>query len=186
MGHGKGDSGGEERRLAALLRYGILDTPEEAAFDRLTELAARVFHSTLSTIGFVDGDHQWLKSRYGIDVATWPRLGSFCEHVVLAGKVTIVNDAAKNEHLRDHPMVKSGPQVRFCAGAPLVTPEGFSVGAIAVMDPWPRRDWSEEKSATLVDLASIAMHEMNLSLDLAQTKGRPRENGSGLHAMMES
>lgn len=63
----------ELSRLAALLRYEILDTPEEDQFDDFTVLAARLCGTPIALISLVDERRQWFKSRVGLGVSETPR-----------------------------------------------------------------------------------------------------------------
>src|SRR5882757_3244499 len=95
----------ETKRLAILQRYQILDTPEEAAFDRITELAARIFQAPIAVVSFVDRERQWFKSHYGLDIPETRIEGSFCQHTILSDQVMVVADATKDKRFRNSPMV---------------------------------------------------------------------------------
>src|SRR3954469_1232367 len=86
----------EGKRLAALRRYKILDTNEDAAFDRITEMAARLFQAPVAVVSFVDRDRQWFKSHFGLNISETPRAQSFCAHAILSDDVMVVSDAAKD------------------------------------------------------------------------------------------
>src|SRR4051812_16273545 len=122
----------EERRLAALQRYRVLDTPEDAAFDRVTEMAARLFQAPLAVVSFVDAERQWFKSHFGLSIAETARAGSFCSHAILSDQVMVVPDPAKDERFRGAPMTVGSMRIRFYAGAPLITPDGHRLGTVAV------------------------------------------------------
>jgi two-component system, cell cycle sensor histidine kinase and response regulator CckA len=186
---GAGNPAAEEKRLEALYRYQILDTPEEAAFDRITELAARMFQVPIAVISFVDRERQWFKSHFGLNIAMTPRHGSFCGQAILSDQVMVVNDASKDERFRQSPMVVGSCKIRFYAGAPLITPEGLRIGTLAIMDTRPRAALSEEESASLADLAMVAMHELNRELELLRTRAMSGSLGEGeakFRALMES
>ena len=80
----------EAKRLAALYRYNVLDTAEDAAFDRITEIAARLFQAPVAVVSFVDRDRQWFKSHFGLNIAETPRAASFCAHAILSDDVMVV------------------------------------------------------------------------------------------------
>ena len=108
----------EATRLVALRSLGILDTPPEERFDRLTRLACRAFDVPIAIISLVDGNRQWFKSRQGVDLAETAREISFCGHGIVGDGLFLVPDAAGDERFRDTPMVTGAPHIRFYAGAP--------------------------------------------------------------------
>jgi two-component system cell cycle sensor histidine kinase/response regulator CckA len=179
----------QEKRLAALNRYHILDTPEEAAFDRITQLAARMFQAPIAVVSLVDRERQWFKSHFGLNISETSRDISFCTHTILSDQVMVVGDAGKDDRFRQSPMVVGSCNIRFYAGAPLITPEGFRLGALAVMDTRPRGILTGEECATLADLAGVVMHELNMEQQLAgvrATGGAVTESEAKFRALMES
>ena len=179
----------EEKRLAALHRYQVLDTPEDAAFDRITEIAARLFQAPVAVVSFVDRDRQWFKSHFGLNIAESPRAASFCAHAILSDEVMVVPDAAKDERFRAAPMSVGNVRIRFYAGAPLITPEGLRLGTLAIMDTRPRPAPPDEEIATLADLAGVVMHELNVQQELALAQnpaGAAAEGEAKFRALMES
>ena len=135
----------ELSRLAALLRYEILDTPDEAAFDDITQLAARFCGTPIALISLVDGERQWFKSRLGLDVSETPRQISFCTHTIEGDGIFEVADAHQDPRFADNPLVRSGPRVRFYAGTPLTTPDGHNLGTLCVIDQQPRQLSAEQR-----------------------------------------
>jgi hypothetical protein len=70
---GPGGGRDEARRLAALRRYAVLDTPEEEAFDRLCAMARDVLGTPVAAVALVDAEREWSKARLGLEVHEWPR-----------------------------------------------------------------------------------------------------------------
>ncbi len=167
----------EEDRLKELVSYGILDSPAELAFDRITVLAARIFRVPMAFITLIDRERQWLKSCYGFAGHDTDRGDAFCAHTVLAGATVIVPDATLDERFRDNIYVTGEPHVRFYAGAPLTTPRGHTLGSLCVVDTRPR-EFSPDDRRTLEDLAALVMHELHLRLtserSLAELEMRKR------------
>ncbi|MDB6034886.1 MAG: sensor hybrid histidine kinase [Verrucomicrobiales bacterium] len=128
----------EASRLDALRRYGILDTPAEAAFDELTRLAAQICETPISLITLVDENRQWFKSRLGFDLSETPRALSFCSHTILGNDILMVEDAKKDSRFSDNPLVIGKPQISFYAGMPLGSPDGYNLGTLCVIDQAPR------------------------------------------------
>ena len=152
-------------RLEALRRAALLDTPPEAAFDRLTRLVRRLLDVPVALVSLVDADRQFFKSADGLP-EPWatrretPLSHSFCQHVVAAGAPLRVEDA------RRHPLVCDSlavPELGVVAylGMPLATADGHVLGALCAIDTKPRA-WSAEAAAALRDLAAVAVSEVAL------------------------
>ncbi|PSR00723.1 MAG: hypothetical protein BRD48_00150 [Bacteroidetes bacterium QS_9_68_14] len=148
----------EVRRLEALRRYDILDTPPEEAFDRLTRLAARHFDAPTALITLVDAGRQWFKSCFGTDLRETDREISFCARAIRSEGVTVVEDATQDPRFSGNPLVTGPRNVRFYAGAPLITPGGHALGTLCLMDTAPRPEgFGAEEQAALRDFAGAAM-----------------------------
>lgn len=159
--------GAEDQRLAALDRYDVLDTPREEAFDRITRLACRVFKVPIATVTLVDGHRQWFKSRQGLQADETDREPAFCNVVVQQRGPLVVEDASLDPRFAQNPFVTGEPRIRFYAGAPLISPDGHSLGALCLIDRVPRA-FKDDQLASLTDLASIVVDELELRM-LART-----------------
>ncbi len=148
----------EGQRLKDLCDYGILDTDSEANFDKITALAAEIFGVPYSVVSFVDADRQWFKSRYGLSLIETPRDVSFCAHAILNEEIMVVTDALKDERFSGNPAVIGPPNIRFYAGAPLVTPTGHKLGTLCVFDTQPKTITDSQKNILL----SLARHVMDI------------------------
>ena len=155
----------EEQRLATLHRLGILDTPEEQRFDRLTRLAAGILRVPVALVSLVDRDRQWFKSAHGVEVRQTPRESSFCAHAVAARELLVVPDALADNRFADNPQVSGSTRVRFYAGCPLFVGQSC-IGTLCVLDVRPRQ-LSLEQVGLLKDVASLVEHEL-------QQSGAPR------------
>jgi diguanylate cyclase (GGDEF)-like protein/PAS domain S-box-containing protein len=142
----------EAARVDALRRFGVLDTPPEAAFDDLTTLAARRCDMPMAVISLTDSDRLWFKSRVGVDLAGTPRELAMCEHPPGSSEVIVIADTHTDPRFADHPLVTGEPGIRFCASAPLVTTGVYVLGTLCVMDVVPR----ELDDTQLEDLAALA------------------------------
>lgn len=151
----------EAARLQKLREYEILDTPPEPAFDALTALAAHIAGVPIALVSLVDVDRQWFKSRYGLEAPQTPRDVSFCGHVVAGEAPLIVADALQDERFSDNPLVTGGPRVRFYAGVPLRTRDGFVLGTLCTIDHVAR-----ELSPHQQELLGLLAHQVVDQLEL--------------------
>ncbi len=150
----------EAERLAALRALNLLDTPPEDRFDRITRLATRVFDVPISMVSFVDVDRQWFKSCVGLSVRETPRTVSFCAHAIQHEDAFVVEDAHADPRFQDNPLVTGKPHIRFYAGQPLMTFEGYRVGTLCVIDRKPRT-FDDADRAALHDLAALVENELD-------------------------
>ena len=154
-------------RRAALDRYQILNTPQEPAFDRIVRLAALLLDVPITLISLIDADRQWFKSRHGLDAPETPRALAFCDHAIRGRDVMVVPDAEQDPRFCDNALVTGDPHIRFYAGAPLVTPDGFALGTICAIDRAPRQLNSRD-AAILTALAEQVIHELEVRSALGE------------------
>jgi anti-sigma regulatory factor (Ser/Thr protein kinase) len=159
----------ESARLAALYRYRILDTEPEQGFDDLALLASHICGTPMALITLVDADRQWFKSRVGISLAGTARAVSFCSHAIRHRDLFIVPDARYDERFRDNPLVTGDPEIRFYAGAPLVTPDGHALGTLCVLDR-VARTLTREQLEALSALCRQAESQLELRRNLNELK----------------
>jgi signal transduction histidine kinase/ActR/RegA family two-component response regulator len=154
----------EEQRLKALHRYQVLDTPPEANFDRITNLAARLFDVPITLVSLVDEFRTWFKSCYGFDTHEVDRESSICSLAILDNNVLVIPDTREDARCAGMPLTRTEPGLRFYAGAPLITQDGFILGTLCLLDSKPRQEFNSEQIATLKDLAAIVIDELELHL----------------------
>lgn len=153
--------------MSALHQLNVLDTLPEEAFDRITELAARVFRTPVALVSLVDADRQWFKSCRGIRMPETPREVSFCQYT-LGGDLFVVPDAHTDARFNDNPLVTGEPFIRFYAGAPLVLPSGLVAGSLCVIDHEPRADLTPDERAVLQGLADIVADALGARQELQE------------------
>ncbi|NHH99192.1 PAS domain-containing protein [Oceanimonas sp. MB9] len=140
----------ELQRLRALQRTRLLDTGAESRFDRLTQVAQHSFQVDIALVSLVDSERQWFKSAQGLDACETARDISFCGHAILNDRILVVEDALEDERFFDNPLVTEAPHIRFYAGAPLRSADGYHLGTLCVIDSRPRR-FDDRDARTLAD-----------------------------------
>lgn len=145
-------------RMEALQSTGLLDTPREDAFDRLTRLTQRLLGAPTALVSLVDGDRQFFKSQAGLaepyaSARQTDLSHSFCQWVVAAREELVVEDSAR------HPLLKSNLAVKYMnvqayAGVPIHAKDGEAIGSFCAIDTTPRK-WTDEELETLKDLAQV-------------------------------
>jgi anti-sigma regulatory factor (Ser/Thr protein kinase) len=129
----------ESARVAALRRYRIVDTDPEQAFDDLTLLASQICGTPMAALSLIDNDRQWFKSRIGLTAAETARNVSFCTHAIDdPDQMMVVPNALEDWRFKNNPLVVDDPCIRFYAGAPLLTEDGYALGTLCVLDRVPR------------------------------------------------
>jgi PAS domain S-box-containing protein len=151
----------EAARLQTLHRYGILDTLPEQEFDDLTRLAAEICGTPVAMVSFVDAERQWFKSKLGMEVEQTSRDVAFCAHAILQPEVMVVPDALEDARFKENPTVTGPPHIRFYAGAPLITQDGFAIGTLCVVDSQPR-DLTPEQKRALAALSRQVVSQLEL------------------------
>lgn len=153
----------EFNRLQELRSYEVLDTPEEESFDNLTHLAQQICRTPVALVSLVDEDRQWFKSCFGTDIRQTPREQAFCAYTILSDEPFIVKDALQDPRVNDNILVLEPPCIRFYVGVPLISPRGYRLGSLCVIDFIPR-SLDEHQLHTLQILAKQVINLMESRL----------------------
>ncbi|GGQ61081.1 sensor histidine kinase [Couchioplanes azureus] len=147
----------EQRRLAALHEYRLLDAPADDELEAVVRVAAMVAGVPTATLNLIDEHRQCQLTTTGFAGGDSPRSDSMCAVRFQTGEFTYVPDASADPTYAANPWVTGLlADVRFYASAPLVTPQGYALGTLCVFDSQPR-ELSEDQIARLKDLAKVVL-----------------------------
>lgn len=159
----------EADRLQALERYKITDTPSEKSFDSICRLAAKTFGVPISLLSIVDAESVFFKSNIGMGTKKKAYRGdSLCALAILDDQVTVFEDALKEPCLLTNPNVVGDFGLRFYAGAPLITHDGYLIGSLCIIDK-QKRTFSQKDRMILEGFAEIAMDQIELRRSSIET-----------------
>jgi GAF domain-containing protein len=161
----------EAERVRTLHEFDILDTKAEKVFDDLTRLATYICRTPMAAISLIDSDRQWFKSAVNIHVPETPRDVAFCAHAILEPGTLVVPDALNDVRFKDNPFVAAEDGVRFYAGAPLTTTEGYKLGTLCVVDKVPRQ-LSDGQLAALRVLSRQVTAQLELRREIKELRTR--------------
>ena len=164
----------EAGRIAAVRRYDVLDSPPDGAFERVTALAARLLDVPIAIVSIVDADRIWFKSHHGLDATQIDRSPGLCASAILHDGPWVLADASTDARALSNPLVAGEFGLRFYAGVPLTTHDGFNLGTLCVIDREPR-ETTDDQLATLADLAALVMDELELRLSSRKAVGLEAE-----------
>ncbi len=148
-------------RMRSLHAYDILDTPPEADFDDIAQLASSICDTPISLISFLDADRNWFKAEVGTGLQEAPRDTAFCAHGILETEFVEINDSLNDPRTADNPLALGDPKLRFYAGAQLVGHDGLPLGMLCVFDNKPRYLTDQQRNAMQV-LARLVMKQLDL------------------------
>jgi PAS domain S-box-containing protein len=174
----------EAGRLIDLHALGLLDTPPEERFDRITRTTARLFQAPIVLISLVDVSRQWFKSCLGLGDRETSRDVSFCAHAILGEEAFVIEDALQDERFAANPLVTGEPHIRFYAGQPVRGGTGKKVGTLCVIDRLPRRFEAADRAA-LADLGAMVEREMQAT-DMGLLLAEKQESEARFQAVFEN
>ncbi len=155
----------QERRLETLRGYDILDTPREADFDEVVELASAICETPISVVNLIDETRQWFKAEVGLNARETPLETSLCSHVILENDFVEIPDTLADPRMADNPLCLAQDGLRFYAGALLLAPNGLPIGTLCVLDTKPRTLTDLQRTALKV-LSRQVMKQLELRVAL--------------------
>ncbi|MBD2665343.1 multi-sensor signal transduction histidine kinase [Richelia sinica FACHB-800] len=151
----------EQERLNALRQYQILDTEPETAYESIVQLAAAICQTPIALVNFIDEDRQWFKAKVGLTVTQMPRNHGLSYLCCERSEIVIITDTFADERFVNNPVVTTYPYVRFYAGMPLITTQGYVLGTLCVIDQVPRQIDARQVSA-LKALSDLVIEQLEL------------------------
>ncbi|MFN9917390.1 MAG: GAF domain-containing protein, partial [Pirellulaceae bacterium] len=132
-------------------------------FDDISELARRIAGTEIGIVSLVDENRQWFKSCVGAPLGQQetPRQVSFCGHTILQRDPLVINDALQDSRFADNPLVTGEPGIRFYAGFPLITSNGFVLGSLCAISLRPHQ-LSPEQIDSLRRLSSLTVQQLQV------------------------
>lgn len=155
----------EAARLKELERFQLLDTLREPLFDKVTQIMSLLFHTPMAFLNIVDEEEVLIKSVIG-----WESTDRLKREETICGTMTvdqdeptIYEDTWKDPIWKGNPFIDVEGGLRFYAGAPLVTSEGYKLGTVCIADIKPRQ-FSEEEKQLLINFSKLVINQIELRL----------------------
>ncbi len=152
----------ESERLAALAEYGLSSECRLPSLDSVVRMAAREFNMPVAAVNMIGSDHVYFAASVGVGDVDMSRDVSFCAHAITQDDVMVVPDATTDDRFHDNPLVTGPTSLRFYAGVPLMSPDGFALGALCVIDSNPHKEFSQEDRDRLRELADMAAYRLEI------------------------
>jgi GAF domain-containing protein len=150
------------QHLEALSAPEILETPLAEVFDRIVRLATGLFAVPVATISLFEEPRAWMESRYGLDLLKIPPEWDFMAYTPAEDCVRIIKDARADVRFASVPLVVGPPHIRFYASAPIVSRDGYKLGALCILDTAARAEFELPDWRTLADLADMTTDAIEL------------------------
>ncbi|MBG0567305.1 sensor histidine kinase [Actinoplanes aureus] len=147
----------EQRRLAELHEYQLLDTPPQEELETVVRVAAAVAGVPTATLNLIDAQRQYQLTTVGFPGKDCDRSDSMCAVRLDTGRFVNLPDARREPDYQRNPWVTGVlGSIVFYASAPLVTPGGFALGTLCVFDTEPH-ELTAEQVSRIEDLAAIVV-----------------------------
>ncbi|MDQ2139895.1 GAF domain-containing protein [Alcaligenaceae bacterium B3P038] len=160
-------------RLNELKKYEMTDGFVHVGLERIVAIAKHTFRVPIALVSLVEAERQFFPARRGLEVSETPRASSFCAHALMSRSVLIVPDSRSDPRFAENPLVTDAPHIRFYAGCPLVSPSGYVLGTLCVIDTVPRSGMDADDQRVLRDLAALVEDQLELRRATREVKKAP-------------
>lgn len=164
----------EENRILSLLEYNIDFITPEPGLDKITKLLAIICETSIACVTLLDSSKVWFKSKIGLECICTEKAISFCKYVIEQNDIFEISDAYQDQRFSNHPMVIDSPGIRFYAGIPLITPSGYNIGVLCVIDKQPKKLTESQRHALILlsqhVIMSFELTKSNRELKIANEK----------------
>lgn len=154
----------EKLRIQELYAYDVLDREANQEFEDIVNMAAKMCHVPISAISLIDIERQWFLAQKGLGISETPRQHAFCHHTIQQNGILTVPDALEDTRFQHNPLVEGSPHIRFYAGTPLYSQNGYKLGSLCVIDTKPRLGLTKDEEGALKLLARQVARLMDLRL----------------------
>ncbi|GMQ24376.1 hypothetical protein Aoki45_10580 [Algoriphagus sp. oki45] len=154
----------ELNRVLALSNLGIDYFEPNKGLDNLVEIAAKVSGMNVSMINLIDSYTQWTVASVGIDRGQMAKEDSVCQYTmdVDLGDNFEIKDLSRDNRFKDKNYVSGSLQLKYYWGIPLKTNEGFSIGALCVLDK-ETKELSPNQEELLRKIASQIVDRLRIN-----------------------
>ncbi|MFJ2536054.1 EAL domain-containing protein [Pseudomonas sp. NPDC087614] len=157
MGEGAPIPPNEIERLKEVEKLCPTDCEDDDVFDKIVAMTSAYYNAPIALISIVDKHQQWFKARVGLEETQTPREASFCAYSTLDNTRLEVLDATLDTRFKNNPLVTGHPHIRYYAGAPLITEDGFTLGSLCIIDTVARSPMSDRDVTMLNAFAELVM-----------------------------
>lgn len=164
----------ELERLLSLSEFDLDYNNLQENFKDLTKLAAKVAGAEISLVNLIDTYTQWTVSNHGLLIEQMPREESVCQYTIVESEQFEVSDLSADDRFKNKFYVEGEPKLRFYFGVPLTSDDGYNLGALCVLDKFPR-SIDPEKIELLKIIADEIVNRINTIKIIEALKSKAKE-----------
>ncbi|MEK7752707.1 MAG: EAL domain-containing protein [Acidobacteriota bacterium] len=140
------------------------DADAGSALDRVARLAAYSLQAPAAVISLYCAGRLKPRAAFGLASKADPEAGRFAEMVLREDRCVVIPDAYSDSRFRHQPQVAGPGGFCFCAGSPIRTGDGWTLGVLCVFDRVPRQ-FAPGQGVALSGFADLVAAELSIRLD---------------------